>query len=84
MNMRLYCIYDTKAENAGTLVPCNTDAEARRQFGILVADKGTIYGRHPEDFILCYVGDWDSANMILTPAVGATIAKGIEFIKENN
>lgn len=80
--MRIYTVYDTKAEHYGNPVFVRTDAEARRSFEGVVHDKTTEIGRHPEDFILYRIGTWDAENGRITPEAGTCIAKAIEFIKE--
>lgn len=80
--VKLYAIMDTKAEFASMPIPARTDAEARREFSIVAADRNTQIGRHPEDFVLCYIGEYDQEKMSLKPDVGHVVAKGIEFINK--
>lgn len=81
--MRIYSIYDTKAEHYGNPVFIRTDGEARRMFGQVANDKETEIGRHPEDFILYRIGTWDAETGTLTPEPGLSIAKAIEFAVGN-
>lgn len=81
--MRIYTIYDTKAEHYGNPVFIRTDAEARRMFGQVANDESTEIGRHPEDFLLYRIGSWDAENGKITTEAGTCIAKAIEFRKEN-
>lgn len=81
---KLYAIMDTKAEYASMPIPARTDGEARREFGIIAADRNTQIGRHPEDFVLCYIGSYDQEKMALIPDVGHVVAKGIEFINKGH
>jgi len=82
--MRIYSIYDTKAEQYGNPVYCRTDAEARRQFGVVAQDQTTEIGKHPEDFLLFRLGTWDPENGTIKTEAGTCIAKAIEFHKEDN
>jgi len=77
--MRIYSIYDTKAEHYGNPVFIRTDAEARRMFSQIATDEQTEIGRHPEDFILYRIGTWDAENGMIKPEPGFAIAKAIEF-----
>jgi len=82
--MRMYSVYDTKAEQYGTPVYCRTDAEARRQFGQVVNDENTEFAKHPEDFLLYRVGSFDQESGIVTAEPATCVARAIEFKKENN
>jgi len=84
--MRIYAIYDTKAEFYGNPVYIRTDAEARRTFAQVAQDPQTEIGKHPEDFLLFRIGSWDAENGIIHTEPGVCIAKALEFltIKENN
>lgn len=82
--MRIYSIYDTKAEHYGDPVFIRTDAEARRMFGQVATDTKTEIGRHPEDFLLFRLGTWDPENGLITPEAGTCIAKAIEFVNKEN
>jgi len=82
--MRVYTIYDTKAEHYGNPVFIRTDAEARRMFSQVANDMQTEIGKHPEDFILYRIGTWDAENGNLNPEAGTCIAKAIEFQKGDN
>lgn len=80
--MRLYTIYDSKAEHYGNPISVRTDAEARRQFSVVATDPNTEIGRHPEDFMLFRIGSFNSETGSLTTEAGTCIAKAIEFQKE--
>jgi len=82
--MRIYTVYDTKAEQYGNPVFCRTDAEARRQFATVAEDPTNEIGKHPEDFILYRIGTWDNENGNIKPEQGTCICKAIEFKKEQN
>lgn len=78
--MRIFSIYDTKAEYWSTPAFIRTDAEARRMFSGLVQDPQNPIGAHPEDYILYRLGKWDPEKGVITPEPGVAIAMGIEFI----
>lgn len=81
--MRIYSIYDTKAEQFGNPVCIRTDAEARRMFKALATDGETQVGRNPEDFLLYRIGVFDAEKGTVTGEPGVAIAMAIEF-KETN
>jgi len=82
--MRMYSVYDTKAEQYGNPVYCRTDGEARRQFAKVATDTQTEIGQHPEDFMLFRVGSFDAEKGVVTGEPGTCVAKAIEFQKETN
>lgn len=82
--MRIYSIYDTKAEHYGNPVFIRTDAEARRMFSQIAGDTETEIGKHPEDFLLYRLGTWDAEKGNITTEAGTCIAKAIEFTKKEN
>lgn len=77
--MKMYSIYDTKAEIYGNPVCIRTDGEARRQFGVLATDNQTEIGRHPEDFLFYRIGEWNPNDGLMTATPPLCIAKAIEF-----
>jgi len=80
--MRIYSIYDTKAEQYGNPVFMRTDNEARRSFAQVAADPTTEIGKNPEDFLLYRLGTWDNEGGNIATEPGTCIAKAIEFVKK--
>lgn len=52
-------VYDVKAKVHGKLLPFTTTAEAIRAFGDAVRNPDTAINKHPEDFTLYHVGNYD-------------------------
>lgn len=67
--MKLYRVYDSKAEIFGRIVEERTDESARRAFGASVASEEGPHASHPEDFSLWRVGQ---ANEDTGEVVGET------------
>lgn len=62
MMKKVYSIRDNKMETFGTLVFIDNDAVAVRMFGDLVLnDKDSLIGKHPADFGLYMLGDFDDS-----------------------
>jgi len=80
--MRLYSIYDTKAESWGNPVSIRTDAEAIRMFKVVANDDQSEIGKHPEDFMLFRVGTFNNETGSVEGLAGTCIAKALE-LKEN-
>lgn len=55
--LRLYCIYDSKAEQFSPPQVYHNDMLALRAFEGLVNDDKTLINTYPEDFSLHYVGN---------------------------
>lgn len=55
--LRLYCIYDNKAEQFSPPQVYHNDMLALRAFEGLVNDDKTLINSYPEDFSLHYVGN---------------------------
>lgn len=59
MLLNAYSIFDTKALIFHAPFFFAQDGQAVRALSDLVADTNTQIGRHPADFVLYRVGDWD-------------------------
>jgi len=57
--MRLFAIYDRKAEGHKPPFAVMTIGQAERAFNDACADDGTDLNRHPEDYQLWMVGSFD-------------------------
>lgn len=59
MKTKCYSVFDTKAAVFGAPFFSPKDGLAVRMFTDLVNDRSTTVGRHPEDFTLYVVGEFD-------------------------
>lgn len=59
MNLKAFSILDTKADTFNTPFFMKTTGEAVRAFADLVNDPQSMINRHPDDFRLFHVGDFD-------------------------
>lgn len=66
MKHRLFLIRDTKAELYSQLLSYPANGVALRQFADAVNDKGSDYGKHPEDYNLFQVGEYDDQTGVVT------------------
>jgi len=86
MKVRIYGFHDKAAEtfigDTAGLVLFKHDAVALRTFGDLVRQDGSIFQKHPEDFELITLGEFDTDTGIIepwaAPAVLATAAQVLE------
>lgn len=84
MILKVFALYD-KAVNA-YLQPfyCRSLGEAIRSFTELSNDKSTNVARHPTDFDLMYLGEYDDSAGIFATASPARIIGATEVLKEDN
>lgn len=78
---KIVCVIrDLKAESFG--LPCVFDGprQAVRSFCDLLDDKETLVGKHPTDFQLLHVGDWDDVEGVLTSVERAVIVDGATYV----
>lgn len=86
MKMRLFCLYDLKAEAPANNIfkAFSTDAEAARFFEGVIEHSETIISKHPGDFDLLCIGEIDFDTLSLTPMLGIRanpIARGIDVVR---
>jgi len=58
--MRLYSVYDVKANHYGNPIAIENDQVAKRMFTKAVNQPGTEWNDHPEDFIMYRVAHFDA------------------------
>lgn len=60
MKLRVYGIYDIKAGYYKTPFMMHSDGEAIRGFSDLANDTGVDIGKHPEDYALFHLAEFDT------------------------
>lgn len=84
--MKMYCVYDKKAEVMNPPFTQDNNAFALRQFQIMVNRPGTdeninILNMYASDFALLYLGDFDQKSCKFTPADPVvTLSTGDELL----
>lgn len=68
MISRAYSIYDRKAFAYHLPFYAVTDAVAVRTLSDVVADPQAIFSRHPNDYVLYFVGEFNDGNGAFVPA----------------
>lgn len=77
--MRVYSIHDSKGAVYSRPFYEHTDATAERVFADACVDEETPIGRHPSDYTLNYVGEWDEFIGKLSGAEPRAICNGSKF-----
>lgn len=67
MILRCYSIYDRKAVQYHPPFFASTDGAAVRSLSDLVNDTNTQVGRHPNDYVLFFIGDYDDQKGAMRP-----------------
>lgn len=62
MNIKIFTIFDSKAEAYQAIFTARATGEAIRQFADMANDRETQIGRHPEDFTLFEIGEFSQDN----------------------
>lgn len=62
MFLQIFAVYDSKAEAYMSPFFMQSKGQAIRAFGNSASDLTTDLGRHPEDFTLFHLGEYDDSN----------------------
>lgn len=84
MKLKIFAIYDSKAQAyiPPFFVP-HTDV-AKRTFGNAANDKGHAFGANPADYTLFELGEWDdNTTKFSMKATPRNLGVGIEFLRTN-
>ena len=68
--MKVYSIYDVKAEAFMSTFYMKKDQLARREFEAVVNEKGSKINTNPEDYSLWYLSDYDESTGIYSREEG--------------
>lgn len=79
--MRVFSVFDGKAAIYSTPIFQHTDAMASRAFLDACSDKETPVGRHPEDYTLYYIGEWDEFLGKLTGGPPRAVVTGVGQVR---
>lgn len=67
MKYNVFTVFDSKAKLHLTPFFLRSIAEAVRAFGDLANDKEHAFGKHPEDYLLVNIGEYDETGGVLVP-----------------
>lgn len=83
MITNLFTIYDNKAAIYNTPFSQNNNAEAMRTFADMANDEKTTISKHPDDYDLYKIGEWNSNNGEVVGTDKTHLANGQDFIQNN-
>lgn len=82
MIQKVFSVYDSKAEAYLQPFFMMSKGEAVRGFTDLANDANTCFGKHPEDYTLFEIGEYDNSEGHLVPLdAHISIGKAIEYQK---
>lgn len=81
----VFSVFDSKAEVYGTPMFFPTRGIALRQFTDEANRAESAIKKHPEDYTLFYIGEYDPDKGLLTPAnTNSSMGVAIEFINQEH
>ena len=83
MKLKIYSIYDSVAQAFQKPFYMHNDGEALRMFQQAVNDphENNVINKHPEQFTLFHVGEWEDKNATIDTATPKAIGLGIEYVE---
>ena len=83
MKFLAFSVYDRAAENYNTPMFMAAKGQAIRAFDDQANSEDSMINKHPEDYTLFYIGEFDDDTGLLTPAnKPQSMGKGSDFKKD--
>lgn len=80
MNFKVYTVYDSKVEAYMSPFVMRSKGEAVRAFSDTVNEENSQFNKHPEDFTLFEIGEWNEKSGVLEMyAAKASLGLASEF-----
>lgn len=80
MQNLVFVVYDAKAGFYKSPFIMRSKGEAVRAFMDIANNKDNDIGKHPEDYVLYYIADFDEIKGQYTPREPECIGKAIEYV----
>lgn len=85
MKTKMFTVYDSKAQAYMMPFFMNSRGEALRAWQDLCNDEKTQFGKHPEDFTLFEIGEYDQETGKITQTTAfISLGTALEFKKQKN
>lgn len=83
--MRIYTVYDSKAQAHSTPFYSHNNATAIRSFAQAAQDEKTDFHKYAGDYTLLCVGEWDPATGNITPFdTKENLGLALQYLTETN
>lgn len=80
MNRKIFTVYDSKAETFGPMLHFSARGEALREFTNAANDPQSQIGRHPGDYSMFELGEYDDTTAVFHPhSSKINLGTAIEF-----
>lgn len=84
MKLKIFSIYDTKALSYGVPFFMQTTASAVREYGDLVNDERSSIHKHPSDYVLFQIGEYDDGTgVVVSVSPYSNLGLGSDFVPAN-
>lgn len=86
MEMKIFSIQDKVADFFMNPFHCRTIGEAERTFtnAVSTLDVNNLMSKHPDNFALYYVGEFNEATGVITPRNPELIGHGSSYVNQGN
>jgi len=84
VKLNAYSVYDVRVCFYSTPFYCSNDVDALRFFYELKSDKETIYHRHPQDFQIYHIGEFDDQTGLTTPQTPVRFIPDMYAVQPDN
>lgn len=85
MIIKIFTVFDQKAEAYLPPFFMSHEGQAQRTFTDCINSPEHSFGAHPEDYTLFALGDFDDSNASFQPlSTPKSLGKGIEFVNSNS
>lgn len=81
MNYKIYTVFDTKVGAYMTPWVSRSKGEAIRSITNELDNPNSILSKHPEDFVLFEIAEFDDQSAVVTPLTPTACGVAIEFKK---
>ena len=79
---KVFAVFDVKADCYRSLFTMNTKAQAIRAFSDLAHDDTTDVGKHPEDYKLVCIGEFDESLGVIMPSEMESLGFAVEWMSK--
>ena len=81
MKLQIFSVYDEKAAVFGTPIFLPHKGIAVREFSDIVLDKSSSIGKHPSDYKLMLLGEFDNVSGVFEgKAIPELVCTAVEFV----
>ena len=83
MKLQTFAVYDQCARVFQKPFFLHNKNEAIRGFADAVADDSTMLAKHPEDYVLFHVGEWEDDSGTIVPKTPNKVITALECVPED-